>query len=336
MSLTTDQHPLPHRDLVSVIVASYNHADFLPQRMESLLSQSYEKLEILVIDDCSPDASVQVLRGYVYDDRVRLIERPVNGGWVRVSNQGIESSTGKYILLANCDDACESEMIARLVTALELNPTAGVAFCRSLMTDEKGRVIGDDFSIRSTAFRERCASDTLLDGREACRLLLDSCIIPNLSAALFRRSTFHAVGLFSDNYRVCCDWDLFFRVASRFDIAYVAQPLNHFRQHARTIRSSTRDRIVYDEYFRLLLSQIRALDMPLRERFHHRTHIMYLWMTHVISTSFAGLVNAPHHFLRIARLDPYALLCLPPATLIRLGEVCKKLLAKSCRAKKET
>ena len=66
--------------LVTVVVASYNHARFLTRRMDSLLAQTYRQLEIIVIDDRSPDNSVEILRRYESDPRVNLIVREQNGG----------------------------------------------------------------------------------------------------------------------------------------------------------------------------------------------------------------------------------------------------------------
>lgn len=313
------------RGVVSVVVASYNHARFLPERMDSLLAQSYSRTEILVIDDCSPDDSATILHQYAAHSGIRLIERSQNGGWVEVSNQGIELTDGEFVLFANCDDACAPQMLERLVAALETHPEAGIAFCRSLMIDENSRVTGDDFALREAAFQRRCSQDTLLGRQEASLFLLESCIIPNLSAALFRRSVFNRIGVLSNRYRVCCDWDLFFRVAEHYDIAYVAEPLNHFRQHSRTIRSSTRERVVYEEYFRLLLGRIRALELSALERLRYRTHVMYLWAVHVIARPPAGIPNIPYHFMCILKLDAAALLCLPIALLRRTAEVAIKL-----------
>ncbi len=314
---------------VSLVVASYNHADFLSRRMDSLVSQTYPDIEILVIDDKSPDHSVEILRRYEANPKVRLILREQNGGWVTVSNQGVDLSSGEYVLFANCDDDCDSRMIERLVDALQRNPSAGVAYCRSLMVDENDRVLGDDFTIRETAFRKRCAVDTLLSGAEATRFLLHSCVIPNLSAALFRRECFYRVGKLSDDYRVCCDWDLFFRVAAQYDIAYLSEPLNRFRQHRQTIRSVTKDKVVYEEYFRLLFGEIARLDLSFRERTRYRMHIMYLWMVHLSSPSLNGLSNLPYHLGRVFQLDPWALLFFVPACFARAGDLLLKVFRSS-------
>lgn len=304
--------------LVSVVVASYNHAEFLVRRMDSLVNQTYPHIEILVIDDCSPDNSVEVLRRYESHPRVRLIVREKNGGWVTVSNQGVEMAKGEFVIFANCDDDCDPCMIERLVTALQHHPKAGIAFCRSLMVDEHDQILGDDYLIREKSFQRRCKEDTLIGREEMRRFLMHSCVIPNLSAALFRREVFSTVGYLSSAYRVCCDWDLFFRVATRYDFAYIAAPLNKFRQHQTTIRSATKERVVYEEYFRLLLGQTRVGGLTFMERLRFRTHVMSLWAVHLISPAIGGLMNFPYHFMRIIKLDPLALLLVIPAFLARI------------------
>jgi glycosyltransferase involved in cell wall biosynthesis len=290
--------------LVSVVVASYNHAEFLAQRMDSLINQTYRDIEILVIDDCSPDNSIEILRRYESHPKVRLIIR------------------------ANCDDACDPRMIERLVAAMNRNPTAGVAFCRSLMIDEQDRVLGDDYVIREKSFRERCAGDTFIGRDEMYKFLLHSCVIPNLSAALIRRSCFDSAGALTSDYRACSDWDLFFRIANDFDFCYVAEPLNRFRQHSTTIRSATKGRITYDEFFRLLLGEIRLGKLSLGERFHFRLHVMYLWAIELIRPSTAGWMNFFHHAQLVWQIDRLALPLLPLAILKRLIELPAKAVLR--------
>lgn len=317
--------------LVSAVVASYNHARYLPRRMDSLIGQTHAALEILVIDDCSPDNSREVLAAYRGAPRVTLLDRQTNGGWVAVSNQGIELTGGEYVLFANCDDFCDPRMIERLVAALAAHPTAGVAFCRSIMVDEHDRAIGDDFHVREKAFRDRCAADAFLTGDEMRRFLMHSCVIPNLSAALIRRSCFDAVGVLVSDYKACSDWELFFRIADHFDFCYVAEPLNSFRQHARSIRSATKGRITYDEFFRVLLGRIGHPAFTAAERSRFRLHTMYLWAVELMQPATAGLVNFPHHARMVAGLDPVALAYLPLALLRRGLELPAKALARLSR-----
>jgi cellulose synthase/poly-beta-1,6-N-acetylglucosamine synthase-like glycosyltransferase len=270
-----------------------------------------------------------VLRRYESYPKVRLIIREQNGGWVAVSNQGVEMSAGEFVIFANCDDACEPRMIERLVGAMQSNPSAGIAFCRSLMVDERDVILDDDFATRETSFQQRCVADTLLSGSEMSRFLLHSCVIPNLSAALIRRECFDSVGYLSSTYKVCCDWDLFFRIVARYDVVYISEPLNRFRQHKATIRSSTNGRVIFEEYLRLLLGQIRVLDLSFIERCRFRTRAMYLWATHIISPSWDGMCNFPYHLGRVISIDPSAIMFLILGVILRGLQVFVKILPLS-------
>ncbi|MBT8574536.1 glycosyltransferase [Polynucleobacter paneuropaeus] len=318
----------PQKGLVTAIVASYNHSRFLPSRIESLLKQTYSDIEVLVIDDYSSDSSPEILKSYLGQKNYQLVLREQNGGWVKVSNQGFELSRGEYILFANCDDDCDTLMVDSLVDALEAHPKAAVAFCRSLMVDEVGKELGDDFQIREDSFRRHCAQDNYIDGKLMSRFLMHSCVIPNLSAALIRKSCLNEVGLFSSEYKACSDWDLFFRIAKNYDFAYVAQPLNFFRQHGKTIRSATKGRITYDEFFSVLLPKINNSDFSLFERISFRFHVMYLWSIELVRPSLQGWKNFAHHAELAASLDPLAILLLPFAMILRVIEIPLKLIKR--------
>ncbi len=312
--------------LVSVIVASYNHSEYLKERMDSLINQTYQNLEILVIDDCSTDGSLEVLRGYESHPKVKLIIREINGGWVNVSNQGVDVSKGEFIIFANCDDTCEPQMLEKLVESIKKNPTAGIAYCRSKMIDQSGKLLGDDFLIREEAFRNFCKTNILVPKNIFSKFLLNSCVIPNLSAALFRKNCYIYSGGMTGLYKVCADWDLFFRVTQYYDIAYIAEPLNSFRQHKTTIRNTTKEQIYFGEVLSLLLTQITRQNLTLLEHFKFRFHVMYLWTIKIIQPSFDGT----QFFMSLSNIvfkkDPAAILFLPIALICRAFIVSVKKL----------
>lgn len=314
--------------LVSIIVASYNHVAFLHSRMNSLLAQTYSKIEIIVIDDNSSDGSWEFLQKYVHDPRISLVQRRANGGWVEVSNQGAALAKGEYILFANCDDACDPDMVSHLVAAIENKPGIGLAFSRSDLINEVGEIVGNDFEAREPDFKIQCQEDALIPRAEMCKFLLHSCVIPNLSAALIRRSAFFQSGGFSKKFRACSDWELFFRLGEQSDFFYVAKPLNKFRQHGRTIRNKTKGRIAMDEYFTILLGAITKCKLTPFELLRHRTHVMYLWVVELLRPSFDGWLNFAHHLRLAWQLDAKAVAHLPLAILVRIAEVPVKLWAK--------
>lgn len=315
------------KGLVSIVVASYNHAGFLRQRMEGLIAQTYGQCEIIVIDDCSTDNSREVLKEYRSHPKVQLVYREKNGGWVTVSNQGIELARGEFVVFANCDDDCKPDMIAELVKGMKTDPSVGISFCMSLMIDEDNKILGDDFVVREKTFQSRCLKSTVLNGDEMNRFLLHSCVIPNLSAALIRKQALLDHGFFSHDYKACCDWDLFFRIFKNYSCYYVAEPLNFFRQHGKTIRSTLKGRIEYEEFFRLLLTKLKEIKMSGLQRAYFRTGIMKLWMVYLLNPRQKGYKNFRYHLSIVRKHDLAALFFLVPGFIARIYDLFIKSLA---------
>ena len=298
---------------VAVIVASYNHADYLDQRMQSLLAQTHQSTEILVIDDCSTDNSRDVLDTFKNDPRVRLLYSGENRGWVATSNLGVELTSAEFIIFANCDDFCDPQLIASLLEALELNPSAAMSFCQSALVDQDNVLIGTDRTHRSRKFKQLINKDTLIDGGTATEFLIESCIIPNLSAALFRRGVLVEVGILSSSYRVVSDWDLFFKISKKYDIAYIHSALNSFRQHSTTIRSATKNLKIFEEYFSLLLGQIQPQPQDKRVNRLIRTSIVVKWISYFLIDPAGAAQNSLYFVRYFLKRDPKVFLSVPNA-----------------------
>lgn len=153
---------------------------------------------------------------------------------------------------------------------------------------------------------------------------MDACVIPNLSAVLIRKKCFKEVGAFSHDYKVCSDWDWYFKVAEKFGVAYISAPLNYFMQHKSTIRSSTKEKIIIDEYLRLLLSRMKVINFTKRERFFSRLRVMGLWCEHLLPPSLSSIGNFFYHFSQVLRLDYFSIFILPLAIILRFGILMKK------------
>src|SRR3712207_2695783 len=98
--------------LVSVVMAVYNTAQFLPETIESVLNQTYRHLEFIIVDDASPDESWKVIESYARkDDRIVAISNPCNMGVVYTRNTGLERAKGKYIAIIDGDDVALPERL---------------------------------------------------------------------------------------------------------------------------------------------------------------------------------------------------------------------------------
>jgi glycosyltransferase involved in cell wall biosynthesis len=226
---------------VSVIVPNYNHARFLRQRLDSIVGQTFQDFELILLDDCSTDDSQSILREYAADPRVRMAFNEKNSGstfsqW----NKGVGLARGEYVWIAESDDYADERLVERLVRALDADPEVTFAYCRSWQISEDGQQNGFIESCFRFLDANRWTADFLADGREECRTSF-VCTNPvqNASAVVFRKVIFGRVGGADENLRLCGDWKLWAAMAFEGKIAYVGEPLNYHRNHSESVRSTS-------------------------------------------------------------------------------------------------
>src|ERR1051325_1162883 len=122
---------------VSVVIPNYRHARFLPRRLDSVLSQTFQDWELIILDDASTDDSVAIISRYLGHPRVRFDKNRVNSGDPFVQwKKGIALARGEYIWFAESDDYAAPTFLERLVNLATAHPTAGLVYCQSEMVDE--------------------------------------------------------------------------------------------------------------------------------------------------------------------------------------------------------
>jgi glycosyltransferase involved in cell wall biosynthesis len=234
----TDPNPSP---TVSVIVPVYNHARYLRLRLDSILQQTYQDFELIILDDASTDGSVEIIRTYLDRPGVRFHPNQVNSGsafrqWAR----GLELARGRYVWIAESDDWSDPKFLERLVPLLDRHPGVGLAYCQSWMADPDGRILGEATGWTDELDPERWRADFIAPGREEVRrYLTDRNTIPNASAVLIRRQALEAAGPLETGHRLCGDWLLWIKLLAGSDLAYVAEPLNFWRQNSSNARAAS-------------------------------------------------------------------------------------------------
>ena len=228
--------------LVSVIVPNYNHADYLDERISTIVDQTYKNIEVLLMDDCSPDESRSVLEKWAAkDDRLEVLFNEKNSGspfaqWAR----GSAWAKGKYLWIAESDDACALDMLALHVDALERNEKAVMAYSHSHLVDEEGTFLRDFKEDYGFIFGDasRWKSDFTVEGKvEVARSIIFSNTVPNASGVLFRKSVFDQVGAPETSWRLNGDWLFYARLLQHGELQFFAEARNYFRFHERTQRS---------------------------------------------------------------------------------------------------
>jgi len=264
-------------ELVSVVVTSYNHAEYLKQRMESLLRQTYSPIEIIVIDDCSTDESVRILYEYIKKPNVEIVVLEKNGGYANACNLGVALCKGDYIMFAECDDYNEPEHIKILMRSFNEEKNSGVAYCRSNMVDRHGQIIGNDFENREKSFKALCSKDTLIPKDMMQKFFLISCVVPNMSAALIRKKYFNVAGGFDPQYKACADWDFWCRISEHCDFYYVSKTLNNFRRHPTTVGNIFGFRTQSLEIFDILYKRFPRMHLNYFEKLKFKAAIGAVW-----------------------------------------------------------
>ena len=125
---------------VSIIVPVYNAGRFLEQTLQSVFQQDFTDWELLLVNDCSTDNSIEIIRRHEDDKRIRLINLDKNGGAAVARNQGIALAKGRYIAFLDSDDIWKSDKLSKQVAFMEKE---GCAFCftQIRMTDEEGQPV---------------------------------------------------------------------------------------------------------------------------------------------------------------------------------------------------
>jgi glycosyltransferase involved in cell wall biosynthesis len=126
---------------VSVIVPNYNHAPFLRQRIDTVLTQTFQDFELILLDDCSIDDSRFILSSYVSDTRVLEFNATNSGSTFKQWNKGVRLAHGQYIWIAESDDYADPHFLESFVAVLESKPEVVFASCRSWHVSTDGKPV---------------------------------------------------------------------------------------------------------------------------------------------------------------------------------------------------
>jgi glycosyltransferase involved in cell wall biosynthesis len=220
---------------VSVVVPNYNYARFLRRRIESVLNQSFQDFEIILLDDCSTDESKTIICEYAHDPRVRIEFNEKNSGTAfKQWNKGVALAQGEFVWIAEADDFADERLLERLVPVLETSPDVVLAYCRSWRVSADDRP--DGFLDCIGPDPQRWESDHSANGLDECRGLFMTCdLVPNASAVVFRKAIYDGVGGADETLSMTGDWKVWFAMVLRGRMAYISDPLNYYRFHDKSV-----------------------------------------------------------------------------------------------------
>lgn len=229
---------------VSIIIPNYNHAKFIEKRFNSVINQSFQDFEIILLDDASTDKSVEILDKLSNHSKVShfIINNKNSGSPFKQWENGINLAQGELIWVAESDDWADSNFLATLVPAFS-DPSIALAYCALYNIDENDNII-DIYYLRNSSSTIHWANDYINSGNDEIRnFLAYRNTIPNASSVVFRKSRYMEVGRINKNMQYSGDWLLWCRMIKDKKLFYTNEPLSYFRNH----QASTRQAKTFDE-----------------------------------------------------------------------------------------
>ncbi len=205
---------------ISVIIPTYNAAEYLPEAIESVLAQTFKDYELIVVDDGSTDGTESVVKKF--GDRIRYF-RQENRGPGAAKNLGIRNSRGPLLATLDADDKWVPHKLQAQYEYMKAHPEAGMVNANVSTFDEKGIVTYEvDGTLRKT-----------YQGWVFDRLIIQNFIASG--TVMFRKECLDKVGLFPENYMISEDWHLWLRIAKEYPVGYINEPLGLYRWQEKSL-----------------------------------------------------------------------------------------------------
>lgn len=224
--LPSAQHP----PLVSIVIPIYGHFEFLQGCLESLALQGDVSIEVVCIDDGTPDPRVPLLMQALQGKNSRLVvcSEAINQGISLIQNAGVNKASGKYVAFLDCDDALVPGALQAVQIVLEEHPDVDYLFTDRIDVDETGNTVRvaryGGYENLQFSQQDNIGAD-LLDGMVASHL------------KVIRRSVYVAVGGCHAMFSGVQDWELALRIAQKHKLYYLAKPMYRHRIHDGSVTS---------------------------------------------------------------------------------------------------
>ena len=218
--------------MISVIIPSYNHEKYIGRCIESVLNQTFQDFELIIIDDASKDNSLEIINTYS-DDRISSYKLQSNHGSYYSQNMGIELAKYDYISILNSDDYYFENRLAKCLSFIEGRDVDFVGTNIELI-DSDGVVINDNWWTKSFDLQKKL----LKQYNNWFRSLFAGNIFMTTSNFFFRKRIFHEIGGFN-NFKYVLDYDFALRsLYSGVRFQWVDEPLLNYRLHDKNTISS--------------------------------------------------------------------------------------------------
>lgn len=247
---------MTHTPLLSFIVLSYNYERYIGRTLESILAQTVQDFEIVVVDDCSRDKSIEVIRSYG-DPRIRLLVNEHNIGGAASYNRAVEAARGEWLVNLDADDWIEPAKSEKQLAIAAADPSLDIIGSYISVVDEHGNrhALADSLEYQTNRPHEFGYVDTWIGANWLCR-----------SSTMFRRAAHMRIGLDDPAMVRAPDYELWTRaVREGCSIAILPEKLTYVRQHSAGVTHADPIGTLLEMTFAMLrniipLAEARALN----------------------------------------------------------------------------
>lgn len=203
----------------SIVIPTYNRADFIQQTIQSVLDQTYKDFEIIIIDDGSKDNTKQIVEDCIKKtpDKISYFFQE-NKGVSAARNFGIDKSKGEFIVFLDSDDVLLPNCFELQRKAFDENPYTGLVYGKRSLIDKEGNIIKKDFSNKK--FKSGYIFDDLLFG---------SCMVP--CTVMVKRDCLKTVGYYDESISGGEDWELYLRICKKYPVIFIDSVIANYRYH---------------------------------------------------------------------------------------------------------
>ncbi|MGN6343310.1 MAG: glycosyltransferase family 2 protein [Candidatus Nitrosocosmicus sp.] len=228
---------------LSVILPNYNHSSFLQKRIESILNQTFQDFELIILDDCSSDRSREIIEKYRNHSKVsRIVYNESNSrSPIKQWKKGLAIAKEEWIWLAESDDFADIHFLEKLILFIENDDSIVLAYTQSYDINEKDEIIQSRIHWTSNFGENIWQNAFCIKGNEFLKYLYEKNVIPNASAALVKKDYLQTVlqkEIEIENLKMCGDWFTWLLIANfpSVSIAFLNEHLNYFRDSEQSTR----------------------------------------------------------------------------------------------------
>jgi glycosyltransferase involved in cell wall biosynthesis len=234
--------------VVSIIIPTYNRENIVSRAIHSILAQTYQNFEIIVVDDASTDNTESVISGFT-DPRIQYVRQLQNGGAGVARNVGINVAQGQYIAFLDSDDEWFPEKLAKQVEQFQQSdPQVGVLYTWWIMTNERNG-------------KERLKSPQYQG--EIYQSLLYANVVGTPSVVMVKRECLlHVNGFDNEISQVVEDWDLWLRLAQHYKFDFVPEPLCRWWDGIDKTKLTINSKVVVKGYKAILKKYPEMASLP--------------------------------------------------------------------------